>query len=42
MPALRVSITGLGGGPDLSAVMEIIGKEESIQRIETALHKIKI
>lgn len=40
MPALRVCITGLGGGPDLSAVMEIIGKEESIRRMETALQKI--
>ena len=46
MPALRLTITGEGSGPDLMEVMEIIGKNETIRRIEFAIHhlsdKIKI
>ncbi|MBX2961508.1 MAG: glutamate--tRNA ligase [Cyclobacteriaceae bacterium] len=37
MQALRVSITGLGGGPDLMMIMEIIGKAETVNRITFAL-----
>jgi len=37
MQALRVSITGLGGGPDLMVIMEIIGKGETVNRITFAL-----
>jgi glutamyl-tRNA synthetase len=36
MPALRLAITGLGGGPDLMGIMEVIGKEETIHRLEKA------
>jgi len=37
MPAVRVAITGVGAGPDLSEVMEIIGKESCLNRIEKAI-----
>jgi len=37
LQALRVVITGAGGGPDLMVIMEIIGKNEVIQRIDHAL-----
>lgn len=40
MPALRVSITGVAGGPDLMGIMAVLGKAEVIDRIENALHKI--
>lgn len=42
MQALRVSITGAGGGPDLMVIMEIIGKDEVMKRIEYALQNIKV
>jgi len=41
MPAVRVAITGAGKGPDLMAVMEIIGKEETIKRLEKALMSLE-
>jgi len=34
MIALRLSITGVGGGPNLFKILEIIGKEESIGRMK--------
>lgn len=37
MPAVRLAVTGLGKGADLMETMEIIGKEETIQRLESAL-----
>ena len=37
LQALRVVITGVGGGPDLMVIMEIIGKNEVVQRIDRAL-----
>jgi len=42
LQALRLSITGAGVGPDLMMVMEIIGKEEVVKRIDYALQKLKI
>lgn len=42
LQALRLSITGLGGGPDLMMIMEIIGKAEVENRISYALENIKI
>ena len=42
LQALRVSITGAGGGPDLMMIMEIIGKEEVVKRIEYALKTLKV
>ncbi|NJN24503.1 MAG: glutamate--tRNA ligase [Cyclobacteriaceae bacterium] len=40
MQALRVAITGLAGGPDLMPVIAVLGKEETIKRIEHALKSI--
>ena len=37
LQALRVVITGVGGGPDLMIIMEIIGKNEVVKRIDRAL-----
>lgn len=37
MPSLRLAITGGVPGPDLVTTMEILGKEESIKRIENSL-----
>jgi glutamyl-tRNA synthetase len=42
LPALRLSITGAGAGPDLMMIMEIIGKNEVIKRIEHALQTLKV
>jgi glutamyl-tRNA synthetase len=41
LQALRVSITGQGSGPDLMLTMEIIGKEETCNRINYALRTLK-
>ncbi|MCC7332396.1 MAG: glutamate--tRNA ligase [Flavobacteriales bacterium] len=40
MIAIRLSITGQGGGPQLFEIMEIIGKEESIERLKYAIQNI--
>lgn len=37
MPALRLALTGEGGGPDLMGIMEVIGKEETLARLAAAL-----
>ena len=37
MQALRLALTGVGAGPDLMQLIEIIGKEEAIKRMEFAL-----
>ena len=42
LQAVRLSITGAGAGPDLMMVMEIIGKEEVIKRIDYALKTLNI
>jgi glutamyl-tRNA synthetase len=39
---LRVTITGGASGPDLMMTMEIIGKNETINRIEFALNTLKV
>ncbi len=41
MPALRLAISGVGGGPDLTKIMEIIGEHESVARIDFALETLK-
>ncbi len=41
MQALRVAITGVGGGPDLMGIIEVLGKEETSRRIESAIYNIK-
>ena len=42
LQALRLVITGVGGGPDLMMIMEIIGKTEVMQRIDRALKTFKV
>ncbi len=39
MPPLRVCISGQQGGPDLYPVLELLGREEVIRRIERAIEK---
>lgn len=41
LQALRLSLTGAGGGPDLMVIMEIIGKNEVVARIDHALQTLK-
>ncbi len=42
MQMLRVALTGGASGPDLMMTMEIIGKDESINRITYALENFKV
>ena len=42
LQALRLVITGVGGGPDLMMIMEIVGKNEVTQRIDRALKTLSI
>ena len=41
MQALRLAITGVEAGPDLMAIIEIIGKEETVKRLATAIEKLQ-
>ena len=41
MPALRLSLTGQSGGPDLMTILEILGPEESKKRIIEAIDVLK-
>jgi glutamyl-tRNA synthetase len=40
MQLMRVLVTGVAGGPQLFDMLALIGKEEVIKRIETALNKL--
>lgn len=40
MPGLRLALTGVGNGPDLMQVMEILGKRETSQRLNSAIEKL--
>ncbi|RIJ37690.1 glutamate--tRNA ligase [Pontibacter oryzae] len=40
MQALRLAVTGAEAGPDLMHIIEVIGREETMQRIETAISKL--
>jgi len=40
MPALRVAMTGIAGGPDLMGIIAVLGKDEVVSRIENALKNI--
>lgn len=42
MPILRVALTGVGAGPDLAAIMQILGKEEVISRLDKALNQLSM
>ena len=37
LPAFRLSVTGLGTGPSMFAISELLGKDEVIRRIKTAI-----
>ena len=41
MMPLRLSLAGELKGPDIPDILEILGKQESINRIETAIHKLQ-
>ena len=41
MNPLRLCLVGGNMGPDLFKICEILGKEETIQRIETAIKNIQ-
>jgi glutamyl-tRNA synthetase len=40
MQLLRVLVTGVAGGPHLFDMLALIGKEEVVKRLETALSKL--
>lgn len=40
MPAVRLLLTGATSGPDLMEIMEVLGKEEVLQRLKTGLEKV--
>ena len=42
LQALRLSITGVGAGPDLMIIIEVIGKDEVASRIAYALKHLKV
>ena len=42
LPLIRVAVTGLGTGPDLMKIMEIIKKKETMARIDTALKNLSV
>lgn len=42
LPALRLCITGSGAGPDLMITVDIIGKEEVMNRISFALETLNV
>jgi glutamyl-tRNA synthetase len=42
LQSLRLSITGAGMGPDLMMIMEIIGKDEVVRRLDYALKTLRV
>ncbi|MCE7041020.1 glutamate--tRNA ligase [Dyadobacter sp. CY312] len=40
MQALRLAVTGAGAGPDLMVIMEILGREEVINRLSNSLDRL--
>jgi glutamyl-tRNA synthetase len=42
LQALRVALTGAGGGPDLMMIMEILGSDQIVKRIDDAIAKFKV
>ena len=41
LPAFRLALTGIGMGPSLFNIAEIIGKQETINRLENAIQNIR-
>ncbi|MCS7005159.1 MAG: glutamate--tRNA ligase [Cytophagales bacterium] len=42
LQSLRLALTGVGGGPELFPLMEVLGKEECIKRLENALQTLPV
>jgi glutamyl-tRNA synthetase len=40
MPGLRLALTGVGKGPDLMQIMEILGRQETSDRLNTAIEQL--
>jgi len=40
MQPLRMAVTGEAGGPELVDVLELIGKEEVVKRLKTAVETL--
>ncbi|HYQ87046.1 MAG TPA: glutamate--tRNA ligase, partial [Bacteroidota bacterium] len=38
--AVRLAVSGVGGGPGVFQILEILGKDESLKRIRSAVEKI--
>ena len=41
MNVIRLSLVGSNKGPDLFLIIELLGKEEAIRRIKSAIEKIE-
>ena len=41
MQLFRVCLSGVGGGPMLFEMVELLGKDEVVKRLETATQQIK-
>ena len=42
MQAVRLSITGVGGGADLMSIIEVLGKEEVVSRINYSISRLPV
>jgi len=40
--AVRLAISGVGGGPGVYDILSILGKEESLKRIQSAIERIQV
>jgi glutamyl/glutaminyl-tRNA synthetase len=36
----RVALSGQSGGPDLGAILDILGKDESIRRVQRTIEQL--
>ena len=41
MPGLRLALTGVGKGPDLMMIMEVLGRDETSARLSDAINKLE-
>ncbi len=41
LPAFRLTVTGMGMGPSMFQIAELIGKEETISRMKSGIEKLK-
>ena len=41
MVPIRLALVGSSSGPDLFEILELLGKDETIDRIKTAISKIQ-